>query len=89
MKDVVINVAGNIAFDPGQVIPCHAVQLLGGKRSCGSCIVILEEMGVKSDGRVSRRGEGRCPVEVGTFVPLLYQILVHKGFYPVTTSPNQ
>ena len=72
MKVVVINVAGNIAFDPGQVIPCHAVLLLGGIRSCGSCMVILEEMGMESDGQVSRGDEGRCPVEVGTFVPLLY-----------------
>ncbi len=26
---VVINIAGNIAFDPGQVVSCHAVLLLG------------------------------------------------------------
>ncbi len=63
MKVVVINFAGNIAFDPGQVIPCHAVQLLGGIRSCSSCMMNLEEMGIESDGHVSRGDEGRCPAE--------------------------
>ena len=64
MNVVVINVAGNVAFDPGQVIPCHAVQLLCGKRSFSSCMVIVGEMGWESEGQVSRRGRDKCPYQL-------------------------
>lgn len=69
MKVVVIDIASNIAFDPGQVIPCHAVLLLGRKRSFSSCMVIIEKLGRGNDRQVSREDEGRCPAEEGTFVP--------------------
>ena len=57
-EGVVINVARDVAFDPGQVIASHVTA------PCGWGIEIVWQEGGKGDGHKSREDVDLCPVNL-------------------------